>query len=347
MKVGVIVNPHAKRNRARRDRVAEVQQILGDSALVVATMSVEDIGFQLERFMAAGVEYIVADGGDGTLHCVLNQAIARLGVDAALRFSYLPSSSGTINYMARLVGLKGSSEDNLRRLRALLTRGLKPELVRFPSLLNTGRVIDSAGRTSVWGCHSWSNAVGGYAANFHQRWYDSHEFEGAPRIVALFSEGLAAAALNSALRGPLAGLRPQWLEDLVQVYGPLLKGEILVDDEPFVAPDGSRLSEYSMVNVGAIPVNLAGVFRVFGQASERSIQVHVGQITPSELPAAAWKTFKNKGFGSDKFYDGPAQSLEVRCAPGETLRPALDGEVYHDLVEFRSEQGPLVSFVRV
>lgn len=347
MKVGVIVNPHAKRNRESKDRVREIQNILGDSAVVVSTISVEDVGFHLERFAAAGIRYIVADGGDGTLHAVFNQAIERLGLEGALNFAYMPSSNGTINYMARVVGLKGTSEDNLRRLRALLMRGLEPEIVQFPSLRNTGRVVDSFGRESVWGCHSWSNAIAGYAANFHERWYDSHQWEGAPRIVALFAEGLAVATAHTVLRGPLERFRPPWLERLVRIYGPSLTGQVYLNDQPFVAPNGKEVTEYTMINVGAIPVNLAGVFKVFGQASPEAMQVNVGRITPIELPKAALRTFRNEPFGTESLYDGPAQSIEVVCAPGESLKPALDGEVYHDLVSCRVERGPMVSFLRV
>ena len=348
MKVGVIVNPHAKKNRGRRDRAAELRSIFGDFAEVVSTVSVEDVGFHLERFHRSGVRYIVADGGDGTLHCVLNQAIERLGVDAATRdFVYMPSVNGTINYMAKAAGLSTDGLGNLRRLRALLHRGLEPSVVHLPTLRNTGFQEEASGRRVPWGCHSWSNAVGGFAARFHKRWYESHKGEGALRIVALFSEGLAGAALYTTLRGPLQRLRPSWVNEVADLYIPQMRGEVRVDGEPFRTPAGESLDEFSFVNAGAVPVDLAGVFKVFQQADAEAMHVHVGRMDARELPLAAVRGFRNRPFGTRRLYDGPAQTLEVICAPGTTLEPSLDGEIYVDLVEVKVERGPLVAFVKL
>lgn len=348
MKVGVIINPHAKGNRSRPQRAKELQALLGESARVVSTMSAEDVGFHLERFRAQGIRYIVADGGDGTLHTILNQAIQRLGAEAVQSsFSFLPTSNGTINYMARVAGFNGDSEDTLRKLRTMLKRGLEPDVMPVPTLRNTGRREDAAGNSVEWGCYSWSNAIGGYAANFHQRWYDSHLWEGAPRIVALAAEGVGSFVADSVFRGPLRAVRPKWVDERAAVYLPPTRGKVWVDGEVFRAPDGSTPDSFALLNAGAVPVNLAGVFKVFPQANLEAIHIHVGNLGALPLAKAFVKSFRNESISSATLYDGLAQELRIECAPGTSLCPSMDGEMYSGLTELRVERGPVVSFVTI
>ncbi|MCW8141949.1 MAG: retinol dehydrogenase, partial [Planctomycetota bacterium] len=65
--IGVITNPHSRKNRGRHARAGALQALLAGRGLVRETHSTEEIGAVLDEFRASGVSYWVTDGGDGSL----------------------------------------------------------------------------------------------------------------------------------------------------------------------------------------------------------------------------------------------------------------------------------------
>jgi diacylglycerol kinase (ATP) len=92
----VILNPAAHSQRAKRQR-ARVEAIAGDSVICATSRSGEAEGLA-RRAAQEGFERIVAAGGDGTIHEVVN---GLAGTDAAL--GLLPM--GTMNVFATELGL--------------------------------------------------------------------------------------------------------------------------------------------------------------------------------------------------------------------------------------------------
>ncbi|MFN7702272.1 MAG: diacylglycerol kinase family protein, partial [Deltaproteobacteria bacterium] len=116
MRALCLVNPRARRLRRGRLAAEQVQAILGRVGDVVITKDLAHLEDVLERELGTDVACIVTVGGDGALHWTLNfaSAIARArGIELP---PLLPARSGTIDFVARKVGLEGSPADILERL---------------------------------------------------------------------------------------------------------------------------------------------------------------------------------------------------------------------------------------
>lgn len=116
----VILNPAARSQRARRQRV-RLEAIVGDSVVCATSRSGEAEGLA-RRGVQEGFERIVAAGGDGTIHEVVN---GLAGSDATL--GLLPM--GTMNVFATELGLP---THDLKRCWNIIEHG-KTRLVDLPS----------------------------------------------------------------------------------------------------------------------------------------------------------------------------------------------------------------------
>ena len=346
--LGIIFNPHARKNLGHAERrLRALREAAGPEALIEVTSDVHEIRAALERFAAAAVCFVVCDGGDGAVHWVVNEAIALWGVDeAARRFVYMPSSAGTIDFMAAALGLRGGSLRLVGRLAEAIREGRQPRLVPL-------RTVDVQGTRAVDGeevpfhRYAWAVAAAGMGANFYGPWYRSRLPGGPVRIVGLLGLGFAAAGARSALSGPLDRLRGQKLRQLEHDFLREMPGEVLLDGAPFVDRTGRRVESFNVVHAGSVHVNLGNVLKVFGDADDEHIHVHVGHLTPLETFVAVTDAARNRRFSTPRIYDGPARTLELRPAAGHELIPCLDGELFPGVRELRLAPGPEITFCHV
>jgi diacylglycerol kinase (ATP) len=114
--IGVIVNPHARANRRRReDRVERMQQILGEHGVVRVTHSLQELDEVAREFHEQRVDVLGICGGDGSDHCTLT-AFHRAYQGERLPL-LLPLRAGTINYVADDIrSPRGSPESTLARV---------------------------------------------------------------------------------------------------------------------------------------------------------------------------------------------------------------------------------------
>src|SRR5476651_120322 len=81
MEIGVITNPHSRKNRNRPDRAERLQRIVGSMGEGHETSSIESIKPVLRDFLRKQARYWVADGGDGALHWMLRMGMEVLQED--------------------------------------------------------------------------------------------------------------------------------------------------------------------------------------------------------------------------------------------------------------------------
>ncbi len=121
--IGVIVNPHARRNRGCAEAVIErLAGIVGDAGEVRACGDPESLSEAADAFRRAGVEVVALCGGDGTNGRVIG------ALEACYSAAPLPKVAllrgGTMNTTARGLGVpKGRPEDLLRTLVADVVAG--------------------------------------------------------------------------------------------------------------------------------------------------------------------------------------------------------------------------------
>lgn len=99
--IGVIINPHAGRNRGEHGRLARLREIAGDAGVVFEPSSLEELDSVVQQFATRGVDLLAVCGGDGSFFRSLSSAVRVYGADAMPRF--LPLRAGSMNTIARAV----------------------------------------------------------------------------------------------------------------------------------------------------------------------------------------------------------------------------------------------------
>lgn len=328
MSVGVIFNPHARKNRRRERRLNDLHAAVLGAGTIRATETIEDIEQALKGFARNDVRYIVADGGDGATHWVVNEAIRLFGLEeASQRFVYVTSRGGTIDFMARVVGMSGTPENIVATLVDDVLRGRRPKEILLPTMVLEGeqRV---GGHWAPFVRYGWAAAIAGYGANFFGPWYRSDLGLGSARIVALLTEAFGTAAAAQMMRGSLSSMKPAWLRQREHAFLRTMRGEVCVDGQPMKDAQGQRMREFTAVNAGSIPMNLGDVVRAFSEATATEMHVHVGAPRPLDVPGALLSTARGERMRIPSFYDGRARILEVRPDADTVLQPCIDGEVF-------------------
>src|SRR5689334_22925405 len=120
MKTLIILNPHAGSGRAGRlwhNLEPLLRQELGD-IVVGVTQRPDEIPSHLENAKAAGVTCVIAIGGDGTNHMVVNELVElrrRYPDEAPIAFGSLPIGTG--QHWARALGVPLEPEAAVHWLR--------------------------------------------------------------------------------------------------------------------------------------------------------------------------------------------------------------------------------------
>lgn len=137
--IGVVTNPRARENTANPARIERLKRILGNEGIVREARSFGEIAAIAQEFRRLGIDILVIDGGDGTLHHTLSAFIPIYsGADLP---PVVPSKAGTMNTIATSLGIKGPSEAILRRIVRATKGWASCEVVRA----NTLRVNDRYG----------------------------------------------------------------------------------------------------------------------------------------------------------------------------------------------------------
>ena len=158
MQIGVITNPHSRKNKERPHRAAQLQAIVGHHGKVHSTKDVESIKPILRDFLRKRARYWVADGGDNGLE--LLQEPEFQGGDYQLPTT-IPTNGGTIDFVASNVGITGQAEGILHNLRESIETGTILDETVVDSMLIEGVQIDSEGNEEEFRTYGFASAVGG------------------------------------------------------------------------------------------------------------------------------------------------------------------------------------------
>ena len=166
MYLGVVLNPLARRNRKDRGaRARRLRRLLGPWGEVHETPSIDALSGTLEGLLPRAT-HLVSDGGDGALHWMINTVRALRGEDERWP-TFVPTNGGTIDFVARKVGVRGRSESIVRALTAFAMAGREPEEVTLDSLLLTGALEDGTPFDRV----GFALAAGGVGNRFFDKYY--------------------------------------------------------------------------------------------------------------------------------------------------------------------------------
>jgi diacylglycerol kinase family enzyme len=107
----------------RRPRLADrLRALVGSDGQVIVTGSLDELPAAIERLAACRIELLAACGGDGTSRSTLSELVRVYGAGKLPAFVVL--RGGTVNTIARNLGLTGRPEVLLTRLLERLRAGL-------------------------------------------------------------------------------------------------------------------------------------------------------------------------------------------------------------------------------
>jgi diacylglycerol kinase family enzyme len=333
-RVAVIFNPNSRKNRRRpAGWAARLRRIVGDYGEVHETRSLVELRPVLERALSRGVDYLVSDGGDGSLHWAVNEAWSLLsGQSGQPRLPNLvPTNGGTIDFVARKAGITGNAERILLSLCSSIENDAPFPLIRLDSLELSGIVEHGDGSERPFWRMGFALAAGGIG----QRFFDKYYREPAPGTRAILN--VVTRAIASHALGRLGAPAPERVLRYAR--------EIFAPTPAHVTIDGQEIPcrAHGAIHAGSLDVSLAGLFKVFPLAREPGrLHFQAGGIVPREIILALPDLYRGRAIKSAHLFERAGTEMRVEALGDELLNPIIDGEVFRGLRELTVRRGPVV-----
>ena len=343
MEIGVITNPNSRKNRLYPERASQLKTIVGDLGEVHSTRSVESIKPILREFLRKRARYWVADGGDGALHWMLRLGMEVLEEDEfagmSLSLPMVPTKGGTIDFVANNVGIQGTAETILAKLRDSIERGRRIEEVEVDSMRIEGIEVTESGevpfRTYGFGC-----AAGGVGQRFFAKYYADKDPNPRTIVKVLANTLLSMPVALSPLRH-VPGM-PKHLRDYASDLFKPARAQVTMDG--MILP--SR--EFTGIHVASMAINLGNVFEFFKKAEKPGfMHALVGSPSPATVVLNLPRMTRGKELRGRQLIDRPCRELVIRATDDELLAPVIDGEYYRNLREVTFRLGPRIRIPKV
>lgn len=104
--IGIITNPHSRRNRRFPERMRRLGYMLGQHDCYELTNRIEDVARVAHQFKDNGIDILALNGGDGTNHVTLTTFIEVYGDTPLPRIALL--RGGTMNTVSNGIGIQGT-----------------------------------------------------------------------------------------------------------------------------------------------------------------------------------------------------------------------------------------------
>lgn len=309
--IGIIVNPHARKNRRnRRDTALWMSATAGDLADVRTTATPDEVDGVAAEFRDRGIPLIGISGGDGTLHTVLSRLMRVYAPRQPPPILIL--KGGTMDLVSRTLRLRGDGFSILRRLVTRLKSGAGVRLHERDTLHAEGRYGFLFGAGAVT---SFLEEV--YAAK-----------KGLRANLKVFGR-----AVFESIKSPVDA----------RIFRPM-QARVTVDERPVRFDNFQVLIAGTVENYG----HLAGVeFRPLSRALEKVGRFHtiVSAITPGELVRNLDNIRRGRAIRHDLHFDGVVGRIGI--AAEEPFSYTLDGDLYQSGGTLAVETGPPVKLVEV
>lgn len=337
-RIGVILNPNARKNRRRPGRTARLGAIVGDHGVVRETASLADLRAVLRELVVGGASYLVSDGGDGALNWMYNELEALRAEELPhLRVPPLvPTRSGTIDFVATKVGIGGNAEQIVERLVRRVAAGDPPEVLSLESLVLEGVEVLSDGRQRPFRRVGFAAAVGGIGQRFFGKYYQLVD-PGPASILRVVAAAVGSQAVSAV---PLP-VPHAWRSYAQELFAPT-SARVTIDGRAVPA------TAHGAIHAGAFDVNLGGVFRVFPLARDAgSLHLQAGAIGPWAIVRNLPRLYRGKTIRSESLWERQGTEMRVEATGTELLAPVVDGEIFTNLAEVTVRPGPRIPIAKV
>jgi diacylglycerol kinase family enzyme len=307
--IGVVVNPHAGRNRRSGDRADRLGDVLGAHGWVRETASLAHLDAVAVECRARSVDVLGVCGGDGTLARTLSALVRVYGTETLP--GIVPLRAGTMNTIARAMGCPSWQPERM--------------LAEIVATYRRGRPLDAAEhQLAQVNAHDYGFMVGaGVPVAFLRHYYEQ------PRQGAASAARTLLRLIASALRrGAVAS----------HMFAPMAAA---------VWCDGVRIPFHEYTVIYASTIEDIGLgFRPTYRARERPGHVHVfaGAIGLGEFVRTLPAIKRGRPTGSPNVYDELARTVYV-----EFRQPTfymVDGEIMEPTARLTIAPGPVVRVIR-
>ncbi len=307
--IGVVVNPHAGRNRRQRQRLQRLEEIVGKSGIVVEPPSLGELDTVLRQFERRGVSILAVCGGDGSFFRTLSSAARIYGTDRLPRF--LPLRAGSMNTIARSVGCRsGSPEKVLAQIVADLRAGRELDLTESQLICVNGDEL---------GFMTGAGAV----VNFLQAYYNGNG-RGPLAAVSVFGR----AALSALARSEFAE-------------------RLLTGIDADIHCDGDAVAQRYFNFLYASSINEIGLgIRVTYRGAERRGFFHLiaGDLRPMEAVRRIPRLRRGLPLDLPTVFDSLAQAVRIEFP--KPTHYMIDGDVLGAVRQLDLVSGPRLTILR-
>lgn len=329
MFVGVVLNPRARKNRGAGSGKAErLARLLGPHGEVVQTESLDDLPAAVERLLSRST-HLVSDGGDGALHCLINEVRDRLGDEDSHEWpTFVPTNGGTIDFIARRAEVRGHSLSIVEHLASAASRGQPPLDVCLDTLAIDGERVDGSPFRKL----GFAVAAGGIGNRFFDKYYED-DTPSPATIVRIIVRTIGEFALGS-----VGAIQHTPYSD--HLFRPT-SARVTIDgtEVPTRAHDG--------LHAGSFDVNFANLLRLFPEARDLgTLHFQAGAIRPIDAIKNLPRLIAGRPVLGDELLDVGGTEMCIE-AEEEVLRPIIDGERYVDIQRMTLSVGPPVRIARI
>lgn len=308
IRVGIIINANAKKNRRMKGNPAEIYAEIGGPYVDIRfTRSLDELESVIKEFKKLAVSYIGVAGGDGSLHHALTRSIKVYGEKKVPPIIIL--KGGTMDNVSRSIHLKGKGPAILKRLVDKIRHGEKIETERR----GTMKIGDSC-------CFIFGT---GFVTNFLNEAYAGRE-KGNIRNIQVIGKAIRQMTLE-----------PE--------TGSLFKGT-----PGCFSCDGKKLDLDCASAILAGTVEHVGMgFSPLYRALEKDKAFHaiVTGLGPAKFIRYILKLKKGARIDEPGHFDLVAKSLKIE-SPG-TFEYTMDGDIYTAQNRLEVKSGPLIDLVYV
>lgn len=340
--LGIVTNPYAGKNAATSHRSRELQTIIGKYGEVRESRNIDQLKSILSEFAAHKVPYIVCDGGDGTIHWIINtylEVLNQTKKDAIEQHMpiFVPTNGGTIDFLARKVNAQGGTYKILKKLNRLFRTDSVPEPVPLRTFMMEGKYTkEHLGKS--YRKLAFSGALAGFAQKFFNKYYES----GKPSLQTIV-EVITKTFTSTAFRG-------SWFQDYVpkdvagyanQIFDPIA-AEVKIDGKsvPF--------TRINTLNVGSIAIEIKSLLKLFANADrDKKLHMHVGYLEPYEVFANLGNLFAGNDYTGKELIQTTSETIDIISKEVEGLNPCLDGELFTGMATMRVTVGPSIRFLGI
>lgn len=340
--LGIITNPYAGKNASSSHRSKELQRVIGQYGLVKESRNIDQLKSILSEFAAHKVPYIVCDGGDGTIHWVINTYLEvlhthkREAIENAMPI-FVPTNGGTIDFLARKVGAQGGTFKILKRLNKLFAASEIPKPVALRTFMMEGKYTkEHLGK--AYRKLAFSGALAGIAQKFFNKYYESHK----PSMQTII-EVITKTFTSTAFKG-------SWFEGYVPKDVAGYSSDVFDPVGVEVRVDGKQVpfKRINTLNVGSIAIEIKGLIKLFANADrDKKLHMHVGFLEPFEVFANLGNLFAGNDYTGKQLVQTTAETIEILSKEPQGLNPCLDGELFTGMATAKLTIGPNIRFLGI